>query len=488
MRLFPQPPAAPTMRRYQSQHADHLRPSALALAPDDGTETNLIKVYPDVLRQEVLGFGVAVTQASAHVFAGMPEDAQERLLDACFGPDGAGYTLCRTPIMSCDFSTAPYDYHSGLLDAGNRRLDFSADDAGIVPVLRRIRDRRPELELVATPWSPPAYMKTTLRRTFGGRLRPAFHQRWADLMARYVEHMGERGIAVTRLTVQNEPEAVQTWESCLMDGRQEARFATEALRPALECRGLGRVRILGWDHNKQRAVERARTAFEDADNPDALDGLALHWYAGDHFEAVRHVRDTWPHKELLATEACEAFRGSGRGLSADDELSAAEHYAHDLLGDLNAGAGAWLDWNMLLDERGGPNHVGNYCAAAAFFDMTGGGFGGTCADGLQLTDTLAWVSHVTRFVRPGARVALVSRCANDVEATAAVNEDGSLVVVLLNRRGHDAFHKLCIAGTRDLPSRCAPLSLPARSITTLVLEGACGPATRAASGPPPGTR
>lgn len=456
------------LRVYSSRHGRHMDEWSLMLG-ESQHEMDLIKVYPECRLQRIIGFGGAFTEASAHVFARMPEGAQERLLRAYFGSDGARYTLCRAPIMSCDFSLSPYSYHLRPLDAGLRGLDLSHDDREIIPLIRRAQALEPTLELIASPWSPPAYMKTNFNRRLGGRLRRSFYGRWAKIMARYVAHLAEAGIPVTRLTIQNEPEARQIWESCIMSGVQEASFAAERLRPELARAGFGDVKLLGWDHNKQRALERARSAFDDPAHPDALDGLALHWYSGDHFEAVGHVRQCWPHKELIASEACEAFAGTGARLSREDELAAAEHYAHDIMGDLNSGVSAWIDWNLLLDERGGPNHVGNFCAAPAFFDTTGRRFGDSCKDGLQLTDTLAWITHFSRFIRPGAHRVLVTRCADDIEATAAMNTDGSLAVVLLNRQGQAAKHTLCVhMGEHDL---CGDLSLPGHTIMTVSCKG-----------------
>lgn len=150
-------------------------------------------------------------------------------------------------------------------------------------------------------------------------------------------------------------------------------------------------------------------------------GEAIHWYTGDHFETIEMVRKKYPEKEIFFTEGCveySRFADSG-------EIYKAEMYAHDILGNLNAGINASLDWNLLLDEKGGPNHVGNFCAAPIM-----------CAsveDSYEKRLTYYYIGHFSRYIKEGAVKIGTSRYTDGIEVTAFLNPDGERVAVILNK-------------------------------------------------------
>ncbi len=437
---------------FTSSNTQRLARSEAAFTFDDRVEFDLVKAYPGHLFQSVIGFGGALTEASASVFFSLGEDNQRKVIDHYFSREGCGYNLCRTHIQSCDFAHGNYAYVSDRGDDALTSFSLDRDREKLIPLIQRAAERNDQLEVLASPWSPPAFMKTNNTMNRGGRLKETHYRLWAQVIARYVQELQGLGVPVTRVTAQNEPLAAQPWDSCLYSAEEEQRFITGHLRPALDETGLENVAILAWDHNKDRIVDRLDALLE-CGGLDAIDGLAFHWYTGDHFEALAHAASQLGSKELIMTEMCLGFSG----VEADDGVSQAELYAHEMIGDFNAGAQGFIDWNMLLDEKGGPNHVRNFCNAPLMAD--------TKTDTLYIGPESTYIAHFSRFVKRGARRMLVSRSSQAIEATGFVNPDGSRVAIILNRMEGGYDLKLA-EGEHVLRHTLGP-----HSIASIVWEG-----------------
>lgn len=411
-----------------------------------------VSVYPGCRYQRFEGFGGAFTEAAAHSWARLPEARRQAFLNCYFGPEGLGYTRGRVHIGSCDFSLGNYACQSGPRDEG---FDTSRDDQRLIPMILAAQEAagRP-IGLLLSPWSPPGFMKTNGEMNHGGALKPEYRARWAACMARYAAHYRAAGCEVGYISVQNEPAAVQTWDSCVYSAREEGEFAAQYLAPALEAAGCGDVKILAWDHNKEVLPYRAAETLAVPGAARAVSGFAVHWYTGDHFDALRAVRSLWPDKELWFTEGCVEYSRFD-GMTA---LGKAEMYAHDILGNLNGGVNGSLDWNLLLDAKGGPNHVGNFCEAPVMLTEDGQDF--------TPMDEYWYIGQFSRFLRPGAVRLGASAWTADAEVTAFENPDGGRAAVLLNRTGRD----LPVSLTQDgAEGYCVPL--PAHSIATICWGG-----------------
>lgn len=274
---------------------------------------------------------------------------------------------------------------------------------------------------------------------------------WAEYICRYVERCVSVGMDVRLLSAQNEPHAAQSWDSCTFDDAAERAFLRDHLLPAIRAHGLDeRLTLLIWDHNKEHVLERAEAFFGDPVLAEAVGGVAFHWYSGDHFENLAMTRERFPGKRLVFTEGCVEHSVWG----ADAELLGAIKYAHEYIGDINAGADTLIDWNLLLDEKGEPNHVGNYCDAPMMYD--------TKQRELRKKLSLDYIGHFSRFIKPGAIRLGTSRFSGDIEATAARNPDGSIAVVLLNRADVETDFNLKLGGS------FYPIRLPAGAIATCV--------------------
>lgn len=383
-------------------------------------EFKLIKVYPKETRQEILGFGGAFTEASAYTYSKMGEENKRKLLALYFGEKGNKYNFCRTHIQSCDFSLGNRAYveeDDKELAAFSIEKDFEYQ----IPFIREALKLNKDMELLASPWSPPAFMKTNNEMNNGGKLKEEYYDAWAEIFVKYLQAYAEEGIQIRRITIQNEPNAVQTWDSCQFTGEDERRFACGHLKGKLEAAGLGDVKINCWDHNKDRIVERCEEVFTDEKALQDISGIAFHWYTGDHFEALQCIRDKYPDKELIFTEGCVEYSR----FAAAGQTQNAEMYAHDIMGNLNAGMNGYIDWNLILDENGGPNHKGNFCDAPVMCD--------TAKDFIDIKQSFYYIGHFSRFLKPGARRVLVSRYTDKVDCCGFVNPDGERVLIVLNR-------------------------------------------------------
>lgn len=426
--------------------------AALSFREDaNGTENHLINVYEDVEYQEIEGFGGAFTEAAAVTIAKMSPEKQEEIVKAYFDQEaGLGYTLCRTHINSCDFSTGNYAYVEEE-DPTLSGFDITRDRQALIPLIKKAADAaNGSMKLFASPWSPPAWMKTNGQMNQGGALKPEYRGVWADYYVKYLQAYAAEGIAIWGLTVQNEAKAVQRWDSCVYTAEEEKDFVRDHLGPKLAASGLGDVKVMIWDHNKERVYDRAKVAFDDAEAAKYIWGVGFHWYSGDHFEALDAVHTRYPDKKLVFTEGCLEM---GVKLGA---WTSGERYAHDIIGNLNNWTAGWTDWNIVLDEKGGPNHVHNYCDAPIIADTT--------TDTVIYESSYYYIGHFSKYIRPGAVRVSSSKYTEKLEVTAFKNTDGTVAVVVLNRTDDE------IPFVLRSQTELADHKAPAHSIQTLLYK------------------
>ena len=453
--------AARDITVYTTADATDLRLSAtgtLAFKPmGQPLETQIcVFVDPTKRAQKIVGIGGALTDASAEVFAKLSPAKQREFLDAYFDPTkGIGYTLARTSIHSCDFSSASYTY----VDEGDATLkSFSVehDRRFRIPFIKKaVAAAGGKLTLFASPWSPPAFMKTNNDMLHGGKLKPELRQAWANYFAKFIKAYEKEGIPIWGVTVQNEPMATQTWESCIYSAEDERDFIKRFLGPTMKREGLADRKIIAWDHNRDLIYQRVSTILADPEAARYVWGIGFHWYepwsgGAMMFDNVRLVRETFPDKPLLFTE------GTVDSFKPQDIRSwrLGEYYGRSMINDFNDGAVGWTDWNVLLDQQGGPNHVGNYCFAPVHADTNTGE--------LIYTNSYHYIGHFSKFVRPGARKIATAPSRSALLSAAFVNPDGKVAVVVMNPTDKPVPYFLWVAGN------AAEVNGPAHSIQTLV--------------------
>ena len=226
------------------------------------------------------------------------------------------------------------------------------------------------------------------------------------------------------LTVQNEPLAVQVWESCIFTADEERDFVKNFLGPTLKKAGLGNVKLMIWDHNRGLIYQRTQAAYEDKDAAQYIWGIAFHWYNGDHFDNVRMVHDAFPDKHLLYTEG---------GIGGN--WAAAQRLAKNVILDLNNWTDGWAVWNLICDQDNGPRHAG--------------GLGGATIVNADIkTGKITYnpphyvFGQFSRFIRPGAKRIACTSNSDDLLATAAINPDGKVAVVVQNLTAQEIFFRV----------------------------------------------
>lgn len=406
--------------------------------------------------QTMLGIGGAITDASAEVFAKLTPDLQKKFLEAYFdSTNGIGYTLARTNIQSCDFSSGSYTYVQKN-DKELKTFSVAHDEQYKIPLIKKAMNEAGRLTLYASPWSPPAWMKDNNDMLHGGKLLPEYMQSWADMYVKFVEAYEQRGIPVWGLSVQNEPMAVQKWESCIYTAEDERDFIKNYLGPTLVKNGMQDKKLIAWDHNRDLMYHRASTILNDPDAAKFVWGIGYHWYetwtgGSMQFNNERMVQETYPDKHLIFTEGCaDSFNKDSM-----NNWRLGEIYGKSMINDFNSGTVAWTDWNILLDEKGGPNHVANYCFAP-IHSMKG--------KRLFFANSYYYIGQFSKFIRPGAKRINASSNRTGLLTTAFRNPDGTIAVVVMNETNATLHYNLV------MNEQAAPaVSLP-HSISTLVFK------------------
>ncbi len=401
-------------------------------------------VNPDRTFQTMEGFGGAFTEAAAVTWQGLsPERQQDVLRDYFDSSQGHGYTLCRVHMNSCDFALGNYAHVETPGDVDLTSFSIDRDRRALLPFIKAAQQvAQQPIKLLASPWSPPAWMKSNGQMNRGGHLLPQYRQAWARCYVRFIQEYALEGVPIWAVSVQNEPAATQSWDSCLYSAEEERDFVRDYLGPELAQAGLGHIRIVIWDHNRDHLVQRASTVYSDPEAAKYVWGAGFHWYGEPHFEQVQLTHDAWPDKQLLFTEGCQ------EGGPHTGSWDLGERYAHNIINDLNRWTVGWIDWNLVLDDTGGPNHVGNLCSAPILID--------TAHDALLHQSSFYYLGHFSRFIKPGARRVLCAASRQDLECTAFVNPDGSVAVVVMNRtEAAIRFALRCdgVETTTELPPR-----------------------------------
>ncbi|HEX4959182.1 MAG TPA: glycoside hydrolase family 30 protein [Lacibacter sp.] len=421
---------------------------------------NEIVVFIDPAKsfQTYMGVGAALTDASAEVFAKLSKEKQQEFITAHFDKEkGLGYTIARTNINSCDFSSDMYTY---VADGDKELKSFNIDhDRKFkIPLIKAAMNAAGgQLNLFASPWSPPAWMKTNNDMLQGGKLKPEFYDSWALYYTKFIKEYEKEGIPVWGISIQNEPMATQIWESCIYTADEEKDFLKNSLGPTMEKEGLNDKKIIMWDHNRDLIYQRAFTYLSDPDVAKYAWGIGFHWYedwsGGDQmFDNVRRVHEAFPDKPLLFTEGCN-------GPYKYDQMKLwkwGERYGRSMINDFNNGMTGFTDWNILLDETGGPNHVKNFCFAPVHADTRTGE--------LIYTNAYYYIGHFSKFILPGAKRISAAASRSQLLTTAFKNPDGSITVVVMNQTDKPTSYFLWVNG------KAAEAAAPKHSISTIVIK------------------
>jgi glucosylceramidase len=413
-----------------------------------------IYVNPAKQYQTFLGMGGAITDASAETFAKLNRAKKAELLRAYYDKkDGIGYSLLRTTIHSSDFASGSHTY----IDEGDKELktfNIKHDKKYRVPMLKAaIKAAGGRITTYASPWSAPAFMKDTNNMLQGGKLLPEYNHAWATYYTKFIKAYEKEGIPIWGITIQNEPMAKQTWESMIYSAAEERDFLKNHLGPVMAKEGLGDKKIIVWDHNRDLIVERANTILGDPEAAKYVWGVGFHWYetwtgGKPMYSNVAEVAKAYPQVNLLLTEATvEKFDPTRFQYWPN-----AERYGDSIINDFNSGAVAWTDWNILLNNTGGPNHVGNFCFAP-IHENNGE---------LIYTPTYYYLGHFSKFIHPNAKRVSAASSRSLLQTTSWLNTDNSLATVVMNSSDAAVSYRFHIG------SEETTITIPAHAMQTLV--------------------
>ena len=444
-----------TIQTRKTNKVFHQEIENLEFNKDKDLLDNIVRVDTSKKFQTIQGFGGAFTEASAIALNYLDKDMQEKIIDAYFGKDGLNYNLGRVHINSCDFAKGNYTY----IKDGDDKLttfDLSHDKKEIFPfVIKASTKAQDKLLLLASPWSPPAFMKTNKNMNYGGKLLKEYYKTWADYFVKYIKEAKKLGIDISMVTVQNEPQATQTWDSCIYEPEDEKEFVKNYLGPAFIKNNLP-VDIYIWDHNRGDVlVDRAIRILDDKKASKYIKGLAFHWYCSEDFESLSKFHNMYPNKSLLFTEGCVEY-----GVYGDESkyrFENGEKYAHHMINDFNNYSEGFIDWNLLLDEQGGVNHVGNYCEAPIMINRK--------TKEVIYNSSYYYIGHFSKYVKRGARRVLTTTLSKSktIEAVSFINPNGETIIIILNTGWIDKV-SLVVDGN------IVNITLPNQSITTYIIN------------------
>jgi len=417
-----------------------------------------IFVNPNKTFQSFMGIGGAITDASAEVFAKLSKEKQQELLSAYYDQNqGIGYSLARTNINSCDFSSDSYTYVSDN-DKELKSFNIEHDRKYKIPMIKSaIVAAGGNLLLYASPWSPPAFMKDNNNVLNGGKLLPDFYKSWALYYTKFIKAYESEGMPLWGVSIQNEPMATQRWESCIYTAEEERDFLKYHLGPTMEAEGLGDKNIVVWDHNRDLINHRANTIFDDSVAAKYAWGIGFHWYetwtGGEPmFSNLGNIRESYPEENILFTEGCvEKFDARKY-----QHWPNAERYGRSMINDFNEGTVGWTDWNILLDETGGPNHLGNFCFAPIHADLKTGE--------LIYTPSYFYIGHFSKFVRPDAKRVSAVSSRSPLLTTSFLNTNGTMATVVMNQSDQEIEYRVYV-GSQAVEARILP-----HAIQTLLIE------------------
>lgn len=414
-----------------------------------------IFVNPEKRYQTFFGIGGAITDASAEVFGKLNKAKKEEFMKAYYDTEnGIGYSLLRTTIHSSDFSSGSYTY----IKEGDKELktfSIAHDQKYRIPMIKKaIKAAGGSITTYASPWSAPAFMKNTNHMLQGGKLLPEYNDAWATYYTKFIKAYEKEGIPIWGITVQNEPMAKQTWESMIFTAEEERDFLKNHLGPIMKKEGLGDKKIVVWDHNRDLIVHRVNTILSDPEAAKYVWGVGFHWYetwtgGQPMFDSVAEVHKAYPNVNLLLTEATvEKFNAERY-----QHWPNGERYGNSLINDFNSGAVGWTDWNILLDEKGGPNHVGNFCFSPIHADSKGN---------LIYTPSYYYLGHFSKFIRPDAKRVSAVSSRSVLQTTSFLNADNKLATVVMNSSDNSVSYRLYIGNEETT------VTIPAHAIQTLV--------------------
>lgn len=457
-------------------------------ALDEATKADYtLTLDPEITHQTLVGIGGSFTESSAQVLSELSKEKRQEVIEKYFSPSGAHYSLTRTHIASCDFSVTNYTYAPVPGDTALEHFSIEPDRKYLLPFIKDSQQvSGADFKIIASPWTSPPWMKDN-NTWNGGSLLAEHHQTFADYIVKYLQAYKEEGIDVWGITPTNEPLGNDSnWESLHFTADEMADWISEHLGPTLQTK-TPNTTIWAFDQNRgPHLIEWADAILGKPEAAKYVDGLAVHWYESTNTvssESLDYVHGKYPGKGLIHSEGCIDAMGDDEKIGVwleDDwywrkeatdwgwiwapEKDKKDHpkyspfyrYTRDLIGGLNHNLVGWIDWNMILNTRGGPNHARNYCLAPILVNSG--------RDSVYYTPLYYSVAHISKFMRPGSIRIGLTGADDEFMATAFKNPDGNIAIAVFNLLTENKTYTL------QLGQESHSIAIPAQGLQTLVLS------------------
>ena len=435
-----------------SREGDRLTP---VVPRADIKSDRILQVDLSQTHQTLIGIGSSFTEAAAAALSELSDEVRAEVLESYFSPEGAHISLTRTHVASCDFSLRNYTYAPVAGDTELAHFSIEPDRTYLLPLIKDAQKvEGADFKILASPWTAPPWMKNNGTWN-GGELKPEFYGTFANYLVKYVQAYEKEGIPIWGLTPMNEPLGNDAnWESTHFDAEQMRSLIADHLGPALT-KAEPEVGLWIYDQNREdHMLKWAEVIYGDKKASSFVRGMAVHWYQSTvdvGAEWLDKVHTQFPEKEIIHSEGCIDAMGNDEVIGSwmeDDwywrpeaadwgfrwaaEDKKKDHpryrpfyrYTRDLIQGLNHSLSGWIDWNLALNTRGGPNHARNFCLAPILVEAG--------QNRVYRTPLFYSIAHVSKFIRPGAKRVGLSGQEEKFMATAFHNPDNSVAVVVFN--------------------------------------------------------
>lgn len=377
--------------------------------------SNTIEILDNVITK-FTGFGSAITESSGFNYQSLSKENKEKFIKDYFSKKGLNYNYIRISIGSNDFSLNSYSYSK------RRNLsDFSIkrDKEYIIPFIKKIKKTKDVL-VIASPWSPPRMYKHLPILRFGIKLSKRFYDKYSNYLIKFIDEYKKQDININYITMQNEPVARQRWESCVFNLSEQKEFIYNHL-----INKLSNTKVLLWDHNKDNLYNIVNDLYI---KNDKVSGVAFHYYTGSNFHEIKKIREKYQDLMLINSEMCCAYSP----YNERNWISSAEYYLNDIIGDMNSGVNAYLDWNILLDEFGGPTHSKNYVKSASI----------RIDNNYIKSPIYYYLYHISHFINEKSVIIENNNSTNLKVVSIKVNK--KIIVVIMNKTNDDIEYNLLV--------------------------------------------
>ncbi|MFY0624923.1 MAG: glucosylceramidase [Reichenbachiella sp.] len=395
------------------------------LSPSRENENKLILIDTNEKYQEMSGFGYNLTGGSAMHIYNLPREKRALLLEELFGlkDDDIGISYLRISLGASDLDETIFSYDDlseGDDDFELKHFSIEKDKKYLIPLLKEILDVNSNIQLMATPWSPPTWMKTN-EETKGGQLKPNCYQVYAEYFAKYIEAMRNEGINISAISVQNEPLHPGNNPSMYMTPEEQLVFIRDHLGPIFNSQNIS-TKILLYDHNADR-IDYPMTILDDPIARQYVEGSAFHLYGGDISELSK-VHEAYPDKNIYFTEQ---WVGAPGNFSEDVQW----HVKNLIIGATRNWSKNVLEWNLAADSALEPHTDGgcSRCLGALTID----------GDKIKRNSSYFIIAHASKFVRPGA-VRIASNSSMELPNVAFSYENNIILIVLNNTSSDQQFN------------------------------------------------